>query len=335
MRAHMRALVLLIPAVAGLEMNKYLIISAPKLHKVVYTQIGGLDVDGAKGSIHPLVEEGLLFPQGIAVDNNRGRFSRLYVADPEAKKIISYQLAIQNGRLLAADKPQIAAMNVEARWVAVDSAGGVYYSDEANSMIMRVDLDKNIRGIPVPYAIYDALDTHHVSAPGGVAVDNYNIFWTNKALGTVVGSVVRGVEQPPEGDMGSTSSAIAKNLMKVYGVCLSQRNVYYTNQDKAIYGVKKHGGAIAVVSEDLQQPRGCAWDGDGTMYVADKGSNAVYEFPGNMRQITHMPLTKVVDMEDAFGVAVMSGCPRAFLHAAAWGTAMGVALAALGDIAFW
>ena len=34
---------------------------------------------------------------------------------------------------------------------------------------------------------------------------------------------------------------------KVYGVCLSQNNVFYTNEEQYIYGVKKTGGGIGEV----------------------------------------------------------------------------------------
>jgi len=332
MRCPYLALVLLIPVIAGLEVNKFLLVSQPKLHRVVYTQIRGIDVDGSKGNIRPLVEEGLKFPQGLAVDNNARRRSTLYVADPVARCIFSYQLTIQNGRLLAADTQGIVADNIEARWVAADNVGSVYFTDEANSLVMRVDPDKSFRAFSKPYAIYDALDSHHVSAPGGVATDNYNVFWTNKALGTEVGSVVSGIEHPPmDANVPDTAQPLAKNLMKVFGVCVTSQNVFYTNEEKAIYGVKKKGGRIAAVNEGLDKPRGCTWDGDGTVFLADKGNGAVYEFPGNMRQITHMQLTKVIDAEDAFGVAVVSGSRRAFLHVAAW--VMGLALGALRDIA--
>ena len=38
---------------------------------------------------------------------------------------------------------------------------------------------------------------------------------------------------------------------EVYGVCLSQNNVFYTNTQTFLYGVKKSGGAIATVSDKL------------------------------------------------------------------------------------
>ena len=56
---------------------------------------------------------------------------------------------------------------------------------------------------------------------------------------------------------------------QVYGICIAGNNVYYTDKRTNLYGVKKHGGGIATISESMKGPRGCAWDGDGTIYVAD------------------------------------------------------------------
>ena len=38
-------------------------------------------------------------------------------------------------------------------------------------------------------------------------------------------------------------------------------------------GPAEVGGAIATISEKMKGPRGCAWDGDGTVYVADETGN--------------------------------------------------------------
>jgi hypothetical protein len=166
-----------------------------------------------------------------------------------------------------------------------------------------------------------------VSAPGGIATDNFHVFWTNKAVGTLVGSVVKGFETPPETNVAASVKAIAKNAVKVYGVCLSMNNVFYTDSEAYVYAVKKTGGAIAEVSSKMIQPRGCAWDGDGTVYIADKGGNAVYSFPGNMHTLTPMKLTKAVDFEDAFGLAVISASVQARL-------AMTLAFLGLGHLVF-
>ena len=55
------------------------------------------------------------------------------------------------------------------------------------------------------------------------------------------------------------------------------------------------------MSNKLSMPRGCAWDGDGTVYVADRGANAVFSFAGNMPTLDTALLQKAVDFGDAFG----------------------------------
>jgi len=295
----------LLPAVLAFEPYKYLVISAPRLSKVVYMKIGDKG-----GQTRPLIDSGLKSPQGVAVDQKR---QKLYVTDPDSRKIFSYNLVFNNGVLLTDGKQAVAAQNVEARWVAVDGVGSIFFTDERDNLIQKVSAEKILRGDPTPTVMYSGISVSQVSAPGGIATDNFHVFWTNKAVGTLVGSVVKGFETPPETNVAASVKAIAKNAVKVYGVCLSMNNVFYTDSESYVYAVKKTGGAIAEVTAKLLHPRGCTWDGDGTIYIADKGGNAVYSFPGNMHTLTPMKLTKTVDFEDAFGVAVISASLRARL----------------------
>jgi len=294
--------VLMAQCSSALENNKYLLISAPRLSKVVYTKVGG------DKTTHPLIESGLKSPQGLAVDH---KTNWLFVADPDSRKILYFKLLFNNGIVMVQDEQQgVAAQNVEARWVAVDGVGSIFFTDERNNLIQRVSADKLRKGDPTPTIIYNGLDVSSVSAPGGIAVDNFRVFWTNKAVGTQVGSVARGFENPPDTNVAASVRAVAKNVMKSYGICLVMDNVYYTDADATVYAVKKEGGAIATVTDKMLQPRGCAWDGDGTVYIADKAGNAVYSFAGNMHNLRPVRMTKAVDFEDAFGVAVANGARR-------------------------
>merc|ERR1719421_1425051 len=218
----------------------------------------------------------------------------------------------------------VAAHDVEARWVAVDGVGNIFFSDERNNLIQKVSEEKLEQGDPSPVVLYSGESVTQVSAPGGVAVDNFHVYWSNKNIGNQVGSVAKGFENPPDTNLAASVRAIAKNAKKVYGVCLTGNNVFYTNTMKYVYGVKKNGGPIAEITDKLQEPRGCAWDGDGTVFVADKTGGALWSFPGNMGNLAPASLEKVVDFEDAFGVAVVSGARRGAL-----GTFLGLALAAL------
>merc|ERR1719181_613115 len=216
-----------------------------------------------------------------------------------------YNLAFTNGMLMTDGDQMVAANNVEARWVAVDGIGNVFLTDEGVNVIQRVDGEALRAGQGKPTVIYDGATVGEVNRPGGVATDNFHVFWSNKAIGTQVGSVVRGLEEPDSTANAASVTQIAKNDNKVYGVCLSQNNVFYTSSQSFMYGVKKSGGQIATVSDKLLGPRGCAWDGDGTVYVADKTANAVYSFAGNMHILRPAQLTKVADYDAAFGLAVV------------------------------
>lgn len=289
------------------ERNKYLIISSPSLHKVVYTKIpDGVEQVAAEDPL-PLIDSGLKTPQGIAVDHKR---NLLFVADPDLKKVLCYKLVFRGGQLLTDGEPTTAASGSESRWVAVDGNGNVFVSDEASNSILKVPGENLRGGNPTPHVIYGS-ENPHVSAPGGVAVDNFHVYWTNKAAGSEVGvgSVVRGFETPTGTDATGGATELARNAPKVYGVCLSENNVFYTDATKAVYGVKKTASAIATISDKFIEPRGCAWDLDGTIYVADKGANAVSSFAGNMRNLAPAPLSFTVKYDGAFGVAVLAGAP--------------------------
>jgi len=271
------------------DQNKFLIITSPALAKIVYTVIPD---SGEPSDPEVLIDSGLKLPQGICVDHKR---SKLLVADPDLRKILAYTLSSSGTTLLTQGEPSIAAQDVEVRWVSIDGRGSVFFTDEANGRIMKVSGEQLRKGNPTPVVIYDSSATTHVSAPGGIAVDNFHVYWSNKASGTQngVGSVVRGFETP-RGAASSSILAIASNTEKVYGVCLSENNVFYTDTEKAVYGVKKKGSAIAVVSDKFQEPRGCVWDGDGTVFVADKKAGTVYSFAGNMEKLAPTAISTVV-----------------------------------------
>jgi sugar lactone lactonase YvrE len=291
----------LIALCSASEPTRFLIVSSPKFGKVEYFKV-------PSQTPQPLIDSGLKSPFGLAPDHNR---RTLFVADSDLRKVLNYQLSVTEGELMVDGLPTVAAENVEARWVAVDGSGNLFFSDEAANIIYKVSAADVHAGNARPFAVYNGATSTEVNRPGGVAVDNFDVFWSNKAVGTQVGSLIRGAEEPKE-----TTHALAKiaqNSNKVYGVCLSGNNVFYTNTQKFLFGVKKSGGAIATVSDGLLAPRGCAWDGDSTVYVADKSANTIYSFAGNMHNLAPARLTKFATFDDAFGLAVMQGSAPAAL----------------------
>lgn len=299
-RALLPALVLLLRCLVGVDGAGWLFVSAPRNGKVSVVKLpDGNDFNGMIPAT--LIDSGLAHPQGLAIDQKR---KRLYVADPDVQKIYAYNLVMGRDSVRTDGAPMVVSKQAESRWVALDGVGNVFFSDEPNSLILKVPAEKALRGDPTPEVVYNGTSTTAVNQPGGLAVDNFHVYWTNKHFGQEVGSVIKGSENPGG---SQTVSVLARNLVKSYGVCLSLGNIYYTAPETKLYGVKKTGGEVIEVSNGLKFPRGCAYDGDGTVYVADRGNNAVYAFAGNMPTITNAQLTKAFDAEDAFGLAVAMG----------------------------
>jgi len=296
---------------------KFLIISAPRTGQINYVRLqGGGAVPSLKenrqGPLEPLITGGLSSPQGIAVDQKRGR---LLVTDPAAQQLFAYSLSVQEGKLVAG-APTALTNGTEARWVAVDGFGNIFLSEEARNQILKIPIEQALRGTP-PQVVYDGRKLPQLSAPGGVAVDSFHTYWVNKVSGNLVGSVVRGAQAGFEGTAILAESeqrgtaVLANNANKSYGVCLAGNNVFYTQPETTIFGVKEAGSEVATISRRLTNPRGCSWDGGDTVFVADRGANAVYSFASTERELGAAQLVKIVDSEDAFGVAVYSGVGRA------------------------
>merc|ERR1719213_741963 len=131
-----------------------------------------------------------------------------------------------------------------------------------------------------------------VSAPGGIAMDNYYVYWSNKLEPTQHGTIVRAPHDPnaaPE----KLEEAITD---KSYGVCTAVNNVFFTAESKSLYGINRNGGGSVKVSSEFGEARGCAWDGANTVYVADRKNNKVYSFPAWRRYlyVADPTLTKLV-----------------------------------------
>jgi hypothetical protein len=221
--------------------------------------------------------------------------------------------------------------------VAVDHFGNLYYSEEnPKNVVFKVTstaLDRHLRGSQL--ALFDERQTL-LSQPGGVSSDGFYVFWGNKASGVERGSVVRGSAQQANNtavDVDRNTVALSKSSNSVFGVCTTANNLFYTDADGVVWGVKKTGGKDVEISGALVKPRSCTWDGDGTVFVADMGvdngvgqrGGAVYAFPGSMRSLGPQRMTKMVDFENAFGLAM--------IHAGTSKTALQVVMALM--LAVW
>mmetsp|Transcript_101999 Transcript_101999/g.263657 ORF Transcript_101999/g.263657 Transcript_101999/m.263657 type:complete len:346 (+) Transcript_101999:121-1158(+) len=303
---------------------KFLIVSAPKQGKVSYMRIQHVSLrgdgrNGDAGEVEDLITSGLTHPQGLAVDELR---QQLLIADPGQKKILSFPMIVGDGTIRVGPYTVLAS-GPEARWVSIDAIGNVFFSDEPKNQILKISRSQVLKGNSTPEVVYDGASLAQVSAPGGIAIDSFHAYWVNKQVGSQVGSVVRAGETPDATSLESSVLPLARNTDKSYGVCLALNNVFFTQPETTLFGVKKTGGSVVPVSQRFTNPRGCVWDGDGTVYVADRGSNAVFSLAANMQELGEAQITRVADVEDAFGVAVFSGASR---HAAA--LMIGIALLA-------
>merc|ERR1719160_2247102 len=273
-----------------MEPDKYLFISMPHLDQVSYVRIPSAkpligrgapkwQVQELEGGPGPGSE-----PTGLAVDQLH---KILYVAAPSKRAVLGYRLKFNDGQAKVDGREWDAIRDVQTHWIACDGTGSLFLTDEAAGQILKIPAEDLLGRTPKSIVIYQSSSVSKVSSPGGIAVDNFHVYWGNKALGTSAGSVVKGFEMPANPGVPDPESvrAIATNVDKVYGVCLVEDNVFFSVPKKILYGVDRHGSTKAAeVHTDFHSPRGCVWDGDGTVFVADWGANSVLQFAGNMKK---------------------------------------------------
>mmetsp|Transcript_35979 Transcript_35979/g.66109 ORF Transcript_35979/g.66109 Transcript_35979/m.66109 type:complete len:317 (+) Transcript_35979:112-1062(+) len=291
-----------IPSYKQSDVMKYLIVSSAVNSQIAYLKLTDRLPHATEG-LRMLVDSGLCTPQGIAVDEYRGY---LYVADPGSHALFRFRLTL-DGDALRTGKKETLVDGVEVRWVAVDGLGNVFFSDEENHQIVKIPielLEKTEGSDGLATVLYDGVG-QKVSAPGGVAVDNYRLYWVNKVDGVGMGTLIQGSELGTAAP--SNVTVLATNSPKCYGICLHRGYIYFTDEAHNIYGYNKRSGQVSTISDSLLEGRGCAGDGVGTIFVADKTANAVYEFPGtDPAVLTSKSVQKAVDFEGAYGVAVYS-----------------------------
>lgn len=301
----LRLLLASVPANAG---GSFLIMSSWTQGKVGYVFLPEWGVDGVQTPKN-LVDANLNAPMGIAVDQRKP--PKLLVCDGDQSTIFKYNLKIDGDNLSVDGDQNVLVEGVQSRMIAVDGVGNIFFSNEATHQILKISAAKFLKDPKAPpEVVYDGASVHSVSAPGGVAVDNFHVFWSNKDSGTLKGSVVRASENPSFPSDTASVVKLQQNSAKVFGVCLARDNVFYTAEEKYIYGVKQSGGEFVTIASNLQQPRGCAWNGDGSVFVADKLANAVYSFAGNMHSLAPVELTEVAKFDGVFGLAVLTGMAR-------------------------
>jgi DNA-binding beta-propeller fold protein YncE len=290
-------------------MAQYLLVSQPHLQKITYFKIPDdpygkeMTPTGIDAAEIELISEGLQDPRGIAIDP---KANRLYVADELQQKVLAFDLAMKDGKLIYTGDPVTIAQDVKPRWVDVDGVGNVFFTSGADNKIQRVMAERMELGDTRAELVYTGQTVYQVSRPSGLAIDNFNIYWANREQGIKMGSLAMGLELPPENEPWTTVRTLADNVLISYGVCLSATNVYYTSDARTVHGVKKVGGPIVKITDKLNQPRGCVWDEDGTIYVADRGNEGIYTFPAGAPELVSQRLKKFTSVAAPWGLAIVS-----------------------------
>jgi len=311
--------------------HNVLSIATPSVHSMSLTAATREDppaatvlIDGAASactgeSCNQDSDRGLKSPRGLALCQGVDD-STLFVSDDDADNIYAYELAGGGEDLLS----KVTALTVGRQRLIRESVGGkvsgmscdgrgnLYFTVDSGKiqMLKAVDLATGTKLTPVDLYSSDSFDT--VSGPSGIAADGFHVFWANEAGGGSSGSVTSAPVTP------GTPASIAGNGAGALGVCLARRNVYYTAESRSLFAVKQSGGSIAEVSQNFKKPRGCAYDGESSLYVADEEANAVYSIPAvaSLRAVRH--LHKVATVEAPSQVAVYTPGGGA-LHGAALG----------------
>lgn len=305
------------------EDTKFLLMSSTRLSKVSYVALplGGPDSLSEPLKPQPLIEVGLKSPGGICWHPAK---KALYVADGAAQVIYKYTLGFQGNTMHIIGNQEIAASNLgTSTWVACDVMGNLYYTDETGKRINKVQGANVMRkkNTAKPLILYSAATVSAMGAPNGIVADNVRMYWVDDVAGK--GAVLTGLLAPPDTDAATTARTVAVTDSSIDGVCITPKNLIFTGTDETatppkgmIYGMRKAGdGLVTLVNDQLKGPGGCAWDGDGTVYVADSVGNAVMAMPSNMDIITPFKVTKAVLFEDATSLLVVSGATQAGLAA--------------------
>jgi len=332
------------PELRALTPPQFLILTSPREKKVSYILLNDFSAVGNKihalvdgGLLNP---QGIAIDQHrellYVADLDAAKIYRyqLRVYENDNKDILSRL------RLVTVNVPLTIISGRSVSWLTVDTAGNLYFSEKRSNKIFKMDVrlltdiqndtvkpedviteseagliaanaiaqNKGETAPPpsvknnVMFTLYDKDTDARVNLPEGVATNGKKLYWTNAGnRAKDYGEVVR----------GSTSlhavkheSHIEVNMSpKAYGICLTQRLIFWS-AGSAVYVKPLNGGDVVAVTYDLLNPRGCSWDSDGTIYIADGRNNAIYYFPSGSASGKNVKM--VAELHDPFGVAVFT-----------------------------
>jgi len=274
---------------------------------------------------------GLQEPSGLAIyEGSHLSSAVLYVADLKAENIYAYTIRRLATNTLIAGSQIKVLRNVKALGLAADSLGNLLYTASSGEvgLLAVKDLQACIdSGTEItPTILYggssSSSSSSSLSGPAGIATDSFFLYIANSGGSSATGSVLKAPEILPSeaeaisnGTINSTvtlglqsiASNTDANVAVALNLCLARDNIFYTGDTTSLFAVKLGGGSIAEVVTGLKQPRGCAFDEEGTLYVADETANSIFSLPASFATLqTFNKTAPVFSVPGPSGLAVFA-----------------------------
>lgn len=234
--------------------------------------------------------------------------------------------------------------NVKASWLSCDTEGNLYFTDEADNTVNKLERkvlskiekmevkpselkkqtalqaaaaqaqpkpEANLGGfqvatpppIPPPVILQLAHGDPWVRKPSGIAANTDAVYWGNGANMT-------------SGGLMGTDTHVSKSYKvlahpgNIFGVEITANSIFYSYNDTIVKVPMSNDldqnvkGVATTVLSELQQPRGLAYDQEGTVFVALNGGNSVVAIPSGVQGPTNAEY--IVAADGVFDIAIVS-----------------------------
>ncbi|CAK9028248.1 Protein kinase domain-containing protein [Durusdinium trenchii] len=263
---------------------------------------------------------GLEEPAGLALYQKAGGKAWLYVSDPKVGFLYRYEVTSTWRNTLEAGPQELVASNLKdaAYWLAVDGFGNIFYTDAEAGTVSMIKAEDVSKSVPQGRTVLSSEKMEKVAGPAGIATDSTALYWANlkgdRSTGTLVQARVEG--------SGNHSASILAGNQDMYqavvkDVCLAGDNVFFTGDGQSLFAVKADGSSDVTEVAKLEQPKGCTFDQETTLFVADQGSNGIYSLPANMNQLRRAShVDKVASVRGPHQIAMFFGAGLRWIEGA-------------------
>jgi sugar lactone lactonase YvrE len=266
---------------------------------------------GSAGDGIPATATVLLLPRGIARDSA----GNVFVADQgnhrirkidAATKLISTIAGTGSGGFSGDGGPATAARIFSPFGLAIDASGNLYFCDDDNYRIRRIDAGSGIITTVAGNGLNDfsgdggPATLAALGETSGVAVDASGNLYIADPFGRVrrvdaTTHIITTVAGGGSGPLGDGGPATAASLLFPEGVAIDGAgNLYIADSGHdRIRRVDRTTGIITTVAEGLSDPVGIAFDSANNLYIADSRNNRIRRVDALTQIITRIAGTGV------------------------------------------